>query len=96
MLTKNDYLKLSKERLAELLVERDELNEQIEDKIAEKLAEILKDFPKPYPFNPLTQQPNPYPTPLEPAVLYGCPTVGTPDVWYGKTISVNQNKQGND
>lgn len=86
MLTKDDLMKLSKERLCELLVERDSLEETIEDKIAEKVAEVFK--------NLQTQpsiQPNPYPNPFQPTtVLYGCPST-QPDVIYGtKTLQDNE------
>ena len=83
MMTIEDYMRLPKRRLAEMLVERDELEETIEDKIAEKLADVLKDFPiRPsYPLNPNPIQPNP----LEPAVLYGCPSIGDGVIYDTKT-----------
>ena len=73
-MTKEDYMHLPKERLAELLVERDRLEETIEDKIAEKLAELLSKQPIQLPI-----QPNPY-QPI--TVLYGCPS-DYPDIIYG-------------
>lgn len=47
-MTKEDYMRLPKERLAELLAERDSLEETIEDKIAEKFAELLSKQPLHY------------------------------------------------
>lgn len=68
-LTKSDYMRLPKERLAELLAERDSLEETIEDKVAEKIAELLNKEPIQLPQNPY----KPY-NPYEPiSVLYGCP-----------------------
>jgi len=73
-MTKEDYMRLPKERLAALLAERDSLEETIEDKISEKLAELLHN-----PLVPLPQQPN---NPYKPiSVLYGCP-VDSPDIIY--------------
>jgi hypothetical protein len=66
-MTKEDYMRLSKERLAELLAERDSLEETIENKIAEKIAELLSKQ-----LLQLPQQPN---NPYQPiSVLYGCPS----------------------
>ena len=70
-MTKEDYMRLPKERLAELLVERDSLEDILEDKIAEKLAELLTKFQ----LQPLLQLPlndqNPFDNQI---VAYGCPT----------------------
>ena len=85
-MTKEDYMHLPKERLAELLVERDNLEETIEDKIAEKIAELLSKQPFQLP-----QQPhNPYaPNPYAPiSVLYGCPA-DFPDTIYGTNSNPN-------
>lgn len=80
-MTKEDYMHLPKERLAELLVERDSLEETIEDKIAEKIAELLDHLPLQLP-----QQPN---NPYQPiSVAYGCPTV-SPDITYGTNSNSN-------
>ena len=65
-MTKEDYMHLSKERLAELLAERDSLDETIEDKIAEKITELLNKQPFQLP-----QQPHNHYEPI--SVLYGCP-----------------------
>lgn len=82
-MTKEDYMHLPKERLAELLVEKDSLEETIEDKIAEKLAELLSKQPLQLP-----QQPN---NPYQPTtVLYGCPSV-FPDITYNTKSNANSN-----
>lgn len=74
-MTKEDYMRLPKERLAELLAERDSLEETIEDKIAEKIAELLSKKSLQLP-----QQPH---NPFQPtSVLYGCPA-DFPDITYG-------------
>lgn len=71
-MTKEDYMRLPKERLAELLAERDSLEETIEDKVAEKIAELLNKPPFQLPQQPI----DPYqPT----SVLYGCPSI-FPDI----------------
>ena len=78
---KEDYMRLPKERLAELLVERDSLEETIEDKIAEKIAELLSKQPLQLP-----QQPN---NPYQPiTVAYGCPA-DFPDITYGTNSNSN-------
>lgn len=80
-MTKEDYMHLPKERLAELLVERDSLEETIEDKIAEKIAELLDKLPLQLP-----QQPD---SPYQPiSVLYGCPSVFH-DITYGTDSNSN-------
>ena len=74
-MTKEDYMRLPKERLAELLAEKDSLEETIEDKIAENLSELLSKQPLQLP-----KQPN---NPYQPiSVLYGCPS-DFPDITYG-------------
>lgn len=85
-MTKEDYMHLSKERLAELLVERDEMEISIEDKIAEMLAKFLDDLP-----NQSLLKNNPYPNPFQPTtVLYGCPST-FPDIIYDtKTLQDNE------
>jgi hypothetical protein len=80
-MTKEDYMRLPKERLAELLVERDGLEETIEDKIAEKIAELLNKQPLQLPQQPY----NPY-QPI--SVLYGCPS-DFPDITYSKDSNSN-------
>ena len=81
-----DYMFLPKKRLAELLEERDNLEEKIEDLIAEKFAELLSKLPTqlPIPESPLT--PNPYQLIT---VVYGCP-VDYPDITYTKTQQDNE------
>lgn len=69
-----DYMKLPKRRLAELLAERDSLEETIEDKIAEKIAELLSKQPH-NPYQPIS-------------VLYSCPS-DFPDIIYGTNSNPN-------
>lgn len=80
-MTKEDYMRVPKERLAELLAERDSLEETIEDKVAEKLAELLSK-------QPLQLPPKPH-IPFQPiSVLYGCPTDFS-DITYGTNLNSN-------
>lgn len=83
-MTKEDYMRLPKERLAELLAERDNLEEKIEDLIAKKLAELFTKLPQ----QPLQTLPN-VPSPFDVAVLYGCPTP-YPTTIYATSNTTNQ------
>jgi hypothetical protein len=75
---KEDYMFLPKKRLAELLEERDNLEEKIEEVIAKKLSEL---YLRPLQLPPNT--PKPFQPPFEPiSVLYGCPT-NDKDIRYG-------------
>ena len=79
---KKDYMFLPKKRLAELLEERDNLEEKIEDIVVRKFLELYKSH---YPIN----IPN---NPFQPiSVLYGCPT-DIPDVIYrgDKNVTTEQ------
>ena len=87
-----DYMFLPKKRLAELLEEKDNLEEKIEDLIAEKFAELLSKLPTQSPIQTPPLTPNPFNQPIP--VLYGCPTDLDPIVYSkGETTSISKNNR---
>lgn len=85
MMTVEDYMCLPKRRLAEMLVENDDLEDKIEQIVAEKIAELFR-TPLTYPIQPTSPSvPNPF---QQGSVLYGC---SNDTIVYG--ISTNEGKE---